>query len=69
MKTKAEKAQSAAIFGATIGHVGGLVYAFQKKKKFWGYVGHFLLFGIVAGTTAWIGAQVILPKDEDKNGE
>ena len=35
MTTKNEKVQRAASVGTAIGNIGGLTYAFIKKKKFW----------------------------------
>ncbi len=40
-----------------IGNIAGLVYAFHKKKGFWGYVGFMLLGGIVLGTTAMVATM------------
>jgi hypothetical protein len=34
---------------SSIGALGGLAYAFNKKKGFWGYVGFFML-GSLAGS-------------------
>lgn len=36
---------------SSVGALGGLAYAFSNKKKFWGYVGFFIL-GSVAGSLA-----------------
>jgi hypothetical protein len=51
---------------SSIGLVGGLGYAFAKKKGFWSYVGYGLLFSIIGGTIGGVGAQVIVKK-EDKS--
>ena len=52
---KAEKTQNLnmAVWGiAGIGQVGGLVLAYRQKKKFWGYVGYFILGGLIFGGLA-----------------
>ena len=43
---------------STIGALAGLGLAYHKKKKFWGYVGYFILGSIVTSLTY----QVIVPK-------
>jgi hypothetical protein len=65
MTTKLQKSSYASGIGFAAGSVGGLIYAFTKKKKFGGYVGQFFLWGIIAGTVAWLGAQAIIPKDKE----
>jgi hypothetical protein len=42
------------IVGHSIGFIGGLVYAFQKDKGFWAYIGYSLLFGLIGGTAGGI---------------
>ncbi len=64
MKSKQQQTLNAAVIGSVAGHIGGLLYAFSKKKKFCGYVGHFFLWGIVGGSVAWLAAQAIIPGDE-----
>jgi hypothetical protein len=62
-KTKADKVMNASMVTGTIGFIGGLIYAFVHKKKFWGYVGYSLLGSVggsaIGGTTAF----VVIPKD------
>lgn len=43
---------------STVGALAGLGFAFYKKKKFWGYVGYFIL-GSIATSLAY---QVVVPK-------
>jgi hypothetical protein len=45
---------------STVGALAGLGFAFYKKKKFWGYVGYFIL-GSIATSLAY---QVIFPKNK-----
>jgi hypothetical protein len=45
---------SATYILGSAGHIAGLVYAFKKEKKFWGYVGFFFLGGIAFGTLGGI---------------
>lgn len=66
MKTKNQKVQKATQIGAAIGNVGGLTYAFIKKKKFWGYVGYFLLFGLIAGSLSYAASETLI-KENDEN--
>ena len=40
-----------------VGGLAGLGFAYHKKKKFWGYVGYFVLGSIVAGLTY----QIVVP--------
>lgn len=53
-------------FGSSVGMVGGLLYAFNKKKGFLGYVGYSLLFTIIGGTVSNLGARAILKPEEKK---
>jgi hypothetical protein len=46
---RTKKIANASSIGGTIGMIGGLVYAFKTKKKFWGYVG-FGLLGSIGGS-------------------
>lgn len=46
---------------STIGGLAGLGFAFHKKKKFWGYVGYFIL-----GSIAFSLAYQIIPKPKSK---
>ena len=47
------KKQSALKTGlASAGALGGLYYAFSKKKGAWGYIGFFILGSIAGGLTA-----------------
>ena len=66
MSTKEEKVRNAQMIAATAGTVGGLTYAFLKKKHFWGYVGYSILFGLIAGGITWAVAQSVVPNDEKK---
>ena len=68
MTTKNEKVQRAASVGTSIGNIGGLTYAFMKKKKFWGYVGYFLLFGIITGSLTYVASEILI-KENDENPE
>jgi uncharacterized membrane protein YfcA len=55
---------------SSVGALGGLYYAFNKKKGFWGYVGFFVL-GSIAGhlagnvVTAVIPQPIPQPKSDD----
>ena len=53
-----DNAQKTQILGS-IGTIGGLYYAFKKKKGFWGYVG-FALLGSVIGFQL---GRIIYPSD------
>lgn len=53
-------------FGSSLGMVSGLLYAFNTKKKFWGYVGYSILGSLVVGTVANLGARAILKPETEK---
>lgn len=59
-----KKINNIASLGSSIGFVGGLVYAFNKKKGFWGYVGFGLLFSIIGGTMSGLGARALIKKQK-----
>lgn len=49
--------------GSAIGLIGGMIYAFKNNKSFWGYIGYgLLLFPIVGGTVANLGARAVIKK-------
>ena len=48
---KEDKTDKTTMVLSSIGALGGLYYAFTKKKSFWGYVGFFVL-GSIAGSLA-----------------
>lgn len=60
---KSEKVTNVTVIAGSVGLVGGLLYAFTKKKKFWGYVGFGLLFNVVGGTIGWVAATAVIKKD------
>lgn len=68
MKTKNQKVQRATSIGTAIGNAGGLTYAFMKKKKFWGYVGYAILFGIIGGSLTYVASEMAF-KENDENPE
>ena len=59
-----KKIMNVTSIGSSIGFLGGLLYAFKGKKKFWGYVGYSILGSLIAGTATGIGARVIIKKDK-----
>jgi len=58
-----KKIMNATSIGSSLGLIGGLVYSFHNKKSFWGYVGYGLLFSIIGGTVAGVGAQIVVKKE------
>lgn len=46
----------------SLGNAGGLLFAYYKKKGFWGYVGFAIVGGIIG---RGLGYLVSKPKDED----
>jgi uncharacterized membrane protein YfcA len=46
---------------ASVGALGGLYYAFSKKKGFWGYAGFFVL-GSIAGHLAGNIVTSVIPQ-------
>lgn len=46
---------------ASVGALGGLYYAFNKKKGFWGYAGFFVL-GSIAGHLAGNIVTAVIPQ-------
>jgi uncharacterized membrane protein YfcA len=46
---------------ASVGAIGGLYYAFKKKKGFWGYAGFFIL-GSIAGHLAGNVVTAVIPQ-------
>ena len=59
-----KKIMNISSIGSSVGLVGGLVYAFRGKKGFWGYVGYSVLFSIIGGTAAGVGAQILIKKED-----
>jgi len=49
----------------TLGSATGLWIAYKGKKKFWGYVGHMLLFGIIGSGAGFAVGQLVYPKKYD----
>jgi hypothetical protein len=64
MTSKQEKVVKYTTIAGAIGHVGGLTYAFVKKKHFWGYVCFALLFGAIAGTSVYALSEAFIKDDE-----
>jgi hypothetical protein len=54
--------KSAQYIVGSIGTLGGLYYAFQSKKGFWGYVGFALLGGIAGSIIGGLYDNTIQPK-------
>ena len=50
---------------STIGALGGLYYAYSKKKGFWGYVGFMVLGGIAGSLVANVVTKMKKPKLAD----
>lgn len=66
-KMEKENKQSALKMGlASAGALGGLYYAFTKKKSFWGYVGFFIL-GSIAGQLVGIAIESVTKKTKMSN--
>jgi hypothetical protein len=62
-----ENKQSALKMGlASAGALGGLYYAFTKKKSFWGYVGFFIL-GSIAGQLLGNAIESVTKKSKPSN--
>ena len=51
---------------SSIGALGGLYYAFTKKKGFWGYAGFFIL-GSLAGSLTAMAIESAKPKKIETN--
>ena len=66
MTEKQKKVFKISGLGGSVGTVAGLIYAFQKKKNFWGYVGYGLLFGIILSTSAMVVADLAIKEKEEK---
>ena len=47
---------------SSVGALGGLYYAFAKKKGMWGYVGFFILGSIAGGLVGNVVSGVMKPK-------
>ena len=49
---------------SSVGALGGLYYAFAKKKGMWGYVGFFILGSIAGGLVGNVVSGVMKPKNQ-----
>ncbi len=58
LEQKLARIQMVQVTIGSAGFTAGLVYAFMKKKSFWGYVGFGMLGGLVIGG---IAAVAMLP--------
>lgn len=61
---KQEKISKYTVIATAVGNVGGLTYAFVKKKRFWGYIGFALLFGAILGTTTFAISEAAIKEDK-----
>ena len=53
---------------STVGALGGLTYAFTKKKAFWGYVGFFVLGSVAGSLIGIVLDNTVFQKSEIKSG-
>ena len=60
LTNKQAKVAQASAYAGSAGFAGGLIYAFVKKKKFWGYVGYSILFSLIASSAGGVAAAVVV---------
>ena len=69
-KKRADLTLTITTAGHGLGSAFGLYLAYKGKKKFWGYVGRGLLFGIIAGAVSYpIGYGISLASIKKANDE
>jgi len=63
MTAKQTKVATITGIATAAGNVLGLVYAFNQKKSFWGYVGYMVLGGLVVGLSANVASNLMIKNE------